>query len=127
MFPRFYPYMRQHSLIYHPFLHYPLLFRKLPTVNPNQFIQSAQDSLTLLKDAETILTKIAQSKEFSTQLMSAAQASQNQTVNQLIHSLGTKNIPKISYNPDGITFNFDHKNQAPHCCYLSFQLRWIEN
>ncbi|MGP7816300.1 hypothetical protein [Niallia sp. 01092] len=126
MYRPHYPYKRMHSIINHPYLHYPMMFRELPAVNPNQLIHSAQDSLSLLKDCETILTRISHSKEFSSQLMSAAQASQNQTVIQLIQSLGIKNMPKISYNPDGITFNFDHKNQPPHCCYFSIQLKWIE-
>ncbi|WP_445492365.1 hypothetical protein [Niallia sp. 03133] len=126
MYRPFFPYIMQYACISHPFLHYPITFRTLPNVNTNQLIQSAQDSLSLLKDAEIILTKIAQSSEFSRQLMSAAQASQIQAVNKLIQSLGLNNLPRISYNPDGITFNFDHKNQPPHCCYFSIQLKWME-
>jgi DNA-directed RNA polymerase beta' subunit len=111
-------------IAFHPFLHYPVIIRQLPEVNPNQFIQSAQHSLSILVDAQIILNKIANSKEFSRNLMNAAQESKTQEVDKLIKSIGTKNIPKIAYNPDGITFNFDHKHSPPHCCYISFQLRW---
>ncbi|GKU83175.1 hypothetical protein [Niallia sp. NCCP-28] len=117
-------YIRHPAVIYHPHLHYPLFLRELPEVNPNQWIASAKDSLLLLKDAEALLTKIIQSQAISKQIMSAAQASKTQTVEKLVQSLGTKTMPKISYNPDGITFNFDHKNQPPHCCFLSIQLKW---
>jgi len=115
---------RHPAFLYHPHLHYPHFVRELPEVHPNQFIASAKDSLSLLKDAEALLTKLSQSQALSKQIMSAAQASQSQTVEKLVQSIGTKIMPKISYNPDGITFNFDHKTQPPYCCFLSIQLKW---
>ncbi|WP_312098532.1 hypothetical protein [Niallia sp.] len=110
--------------VFHPYLHYPIYFRELPEVNPSKLIDSAKDTLNLLPDVEACLKQLANSYEFSKNLMSAAQLSKTETVEQLIKSIGLKETPKISYNPDGIILNFDHKNKPPHCCYLSVQLRW---
>lgn len=111
-------------IIYHPYLHYPFLARELPAVNPNKFIESSKKTLPLLSDLELCINKLANSKELSTNIMTAAQLSQKATVEQLIKSTGIKNIPIIDYNPDGITLKFDQKNKPPYCCYLSVQLRW---
>ncbi|UTI42284.1 hypothetical protein [Niallia sp. RD1] len=112
------------SAAFHPYLHYPIYFREFPEVNPAKLMDSAKDTLTLLPDLEACLNQLVNSPDFSKNLMSAAQLSKTATVEQLIKSIGIKEIPKISYNPDGITLNFDHKNKPPHCCYLSVQLRW---
>lgn len=109
---------------FHPYLHYPLYFRELPEANPSKLINSAKDTLTLLPDVETCLKKLANSPDFSKNLMNAAQLSKTETVEQLIKSIGVKESPTIAYNPDGITLNFDHKNKPPYCCFLSVQLRW---
>ncbi|WP_400242985.1 hypothetical protein AB3U99_18205 [Niallia sp. JL1B1071] len=109
---------------FHPYLHYPIYFREFPEVNPSKFINSAKDTLNLLSDVEACLKQLANSYEFSKNVMNAAQLSKTETIEQLIKSIGVKETPKISYNPDGITLNFDHKNKPPHCCYLSVQLRW---
>lgn len=104
---------------------YPMMYRPLPEVDPKQLRNSAQDALLIISDANIILKRISLSDDFSRKLMKAAQESKPQIVEQLIKSLGTKNVPQIKYNPDGISLNFDHKSIAPHCCFLSFQLRWM--
>lgn len=114
-------------LIFHPYLyypHYPLYTRELPEVNPNQFIKSAKNSLTLLSDVEICINKLANSYPLTKDIMHAAQLSKTETVKELIKSTGVKITPDISYNPDGITLTFDQKNNPPHCCSLSIQLRW---
>lgn len=109
---------------FHPHLYYPVYLREFPEVNPNQFIHSAKNSLDLLTDAQLLLNKINSSNVFSKNMMQAAQMSHTEEVDKLIQTTGIKTRPKISYNPDGITFTFDHKSTPPHCCLLSIQLKW---
>lgn len=120
----FYYYCKIPTPIYHPYLHYPLYNREFPEANPNLFVQSAKNALTLMSDVELCINKLANSNKLSKDIMNAAQASKTATVEQLIKSTGVKNMPDVSYNPDGITLKFDQRNKPPHCCYLSIQLRW---
>lgn len=108
----------------HPYLIYPYPFRQLPEVKPDQFVKSAQSSMALLTDARTLITRF-QSKDYARRIMQAAQASNSNAVNELLRTSGITHLPKIKYNPDGITLDFDNKN-APPCCYLTLKLRWSE-
>lgn len=108
----------------HPYLYYPYPFRQLPEVKPDQFVKSAQNSLILLTDARTLMTRF-QSKDYARRIMQAAQSSNTNAVNELLRTSGITHLPKVKYNPDGITLDFDNKN-APPCCYLTLKLRWSE-
>jgi uncharacterized protein with von Willebrand factor type A (vWA) domain len=98
--------------------------RQYPKVNPKMLNQSAQASKQLMGEASTVLNKLASSEEFSSQLMSAAQQSQTEEVERLIHSLGVKSDVDIHYNPDGLRIEFKSNVAGLHCCTLSIALRW---
>lgn len=112
------------SSFLYPASSYPLVFRQYPTVDPATFMSSAKDMEKIMKDASILLDKMAASRTFSFQLMSAAQASQQQKVSAIIKSTGITHIPKVRYTPDGLVLEFQSKNQLQDCCGLTLNLRW---
>jgi hypothetical protein len=99
--------------------------RPYPEVNTALFKTSAAKAITLMEDANTVMKKITTSSSFSNDLMSAAQQSNQSEVEQLIQSAGIKKKPKITYNPDGITMNFQDFVADKECCHIILQLRWV--
>lgn len=118
-FPSFFSY----GYLYSPYVQ--SLNRQLPTVNPAIFMNSAKEMEELMKDAGRLLTKIAASKQFSYELMSAAQASKVAIVTNMIKSTGVKKIPRISYTPDGLHLDFKMSDDNSNCCILTLKLRWM--
>ena len=98
--------------------------RPFPDVNSTLFRTSADKAISLMKDANIVMTKITTSTTFSNDLMAAAQQSQQKEVERLIQSTGIKKKPKITYNPDGITMNFVDYAGDKECCHIITQLRW---
>lgn len=98
--------------------------RPYPEVNATLFKSSAEKAILLMKDANLVMTKIMSSTSFSSDLMAAAQQSQQKEVERLIQSAGIKKKPKITYNPDGITMNFVDYAGDKECCHIITQLRW---
>lgn len=100
------------------------LARPYPEVNATLFKSSAEKAILLMKDANLVMTKITSSTSFSSDLMAAAQQSQQKEVERLIQSAGIKKKPRITYNPDGITMNFVDYAGDKECCHIITQLRW---
>lgn len=98
--------------------------RQYPEVNTTLFKQSATKAITLMSDVNIVMKKIETSDAFSKDLMSAAQESKQAEVEKLIKSTGIKKSPKITYNPDGITLNFQDFVGEKECCHIILQLRW---
>ena len=98
--------------------------RPFPEVNATLFKTSAQKAISLMDDANLVMTKITSSTSFSSDLMAAAQQSQQNEVERLIQSTGIKKKPKITFNPDGITMNFVDFAGDKECCHIITQLRW---
>ncbi|MBT2638115.1 MULTISPECIES: hypothetical protein [unclassified Bacillus (in: firmicutes)] len=98
--------------------------RPYPEVNATLFKTSAKKAISLMEDANLVMTKITSSTSFSSDLMAAAQQSQQNEVERLIHSTGIKKKPKIKFNPDGLTMNFVDYAGDKECCHIITQLRW---
>lgn len=98
--------------------------RQYPDVNPGMFMSSAKDMAILMNDASHLLAQMVKSKKFSLDLMSAAQQSKMDKVEQMIKSTGIKNIPKVAYTPDGLSLHFDSGKAYNECCKLTLKLRW---
>lgn len=106
--------------------HLPYHFiRQYPDVDPTMFEQSAKSMQTLMQDASIVLQKLAQSKDFASKVMSAAQHSNMKEVDQLIKSTGIKSKVKTSFNPDGIHMELSSSIGQAECCHLTVSLRWI--
>lgn len=98
--------------------------RPYPEVNTDLFTASAAKAIVLMEDAYAVMKKITTSASFSKDLMSAAQQSKQSEVEKLIETAGIKKKPKITYNPDGITMNFEDFVANKECCHIILQLRW---
>lgn len=105
----------------------PIYYRpepSFPTIDPNLFIQSAQQMKNLLADVSTVLNKISSSRSFAVDLMNAAQRSEMEKVKQMIKSTGITHIPKIYYNPTSLKLEFQSLTKQFQCCQLSVNIRW---
>jgi hypothetical protein len=135
------PYEREKNMYpYHPYHHHSPYerpyHRNLPYYqthysirnpqqpDPTMFMNSARQTINLLKDGQLILDKIANSKPFSLEIMRAAQSSNTSKVEELIQSTGIKQKPQISFSPDGLTVTFINKQNNIDCCHLILKIRW---
>lgn len=100
--------------------------RQYPPVDPELFQQSANETKKLMNDANVILDKLAESKEFDAKLMEAAQVSDEEEVNRLIHSLDIATEVDVSFNPDNLRLEFRSKaaDTDLQCCRLLIAVRW---
>ncbi|WP_102347192.1 hypothetical protein [Bacillus sp. Marseille-P3661] len=98
--------------------------RQYPEVDPTVFNESAVAFKKLLQDASTVLDKLASSKVFASKIMSAAQESNLNEVDNLIKSTGIQSNFKTSFNPDGIEMYFWSEVEETECCKLDMKLRW---
>lgn len=114
------PYYRQ--VINHPPYYY---YRPLPEVNPDLFVKSSKQMQLLVRDADKVISKMANSTDFSKRVMSLAQESKNNEVKELVKTTGVTNIPDIDFNPDGIFFDFSASIGGTECCHLIIKLRWM--
>jgi hypothetical protein len=101
--------------------------RNYPPVNTSIFMSSAQKTLTLMSDAQTLLDHIGNSNDFAYKLMNAAQQSNMDEVNKLIGSTGVKVKPIVNINPDGLRLVFDEKLGELDCCHVIVIVRWRES
>ena len=117
-----YEYLHHHPniLYYNP---YPSFRNPLQT-DPAMFMDSAQKTQLLMKDASNILGKLANSKPFSSEIIDAAKNSQKDRVVELINSTGIKNFPQVSYTPNGLTLTFINEDNNIDCCHLILKVRW---
>lgn len=106
-------------------LSYPAPLRQYPQVDPTLFNQSAIAMQTLMKDASILLNKLAESKDFDSKIMAAAQQSNKTEVEKLIKSTGIKSKVDTSFTPDGITLKLSSKVGSTECCHLTIALRWM--
>jgi hypothetical protein len=98
--------------------------RQYPAVDIEQLEDSVSRFQKLIKEAELLINRLANSKRFSTELMSAAQASNKEKVNQLIRSTGVSIGIKTSFTPTGIRIILDNSEAEGGCCDLMIALRW---
>lgn len=98
--------------------------RKQNKVDITVFEESLVVYKQLLHDAGILLNHLAASKQFATQVMSAAQISNMKEVERLIKSIGIKSNIKVSYNPDGIHFTLWSDVKGSECCQLDMAIRW---
>ncbi|MBA2875605.1 hypothetical protein [Thermaerobacillus caldiproteolyticus] len=99
--------------------------RQYPPVDPTLFGQSATAAQKLMKDASVILGKLASSKSFASNVMSAAQAGKTKEVQKSIQSLGIQSKVDVYFNPDGIRITLSPPSGTFDCCRLAIGLRWI--
>ncbi|MCM3163898.1 hypothetical protein [Metabacillus litoralis] len=112
----------------HPFpsfASYSPSIRQYPEVDPTLLEQSAKSMQKLMKEASLVLNKLADSKDFATKVMSAAQQSNKKEVDKLIQSTGIKSKVNTTFNPDGINMRLSSAIGEAECCHLTIALRWL--
>lgn len=118
-----YPNVRYHSNYYSSPYPYNQI-RNYPQVNPAMLMKSANKMQVLVQEAVLVLGKISVSKQFSIELMTAAQQSKKEKVAGMIRSVGVKNLPEITYTPSGLHLKFSGNVEKVDCCHLIIDLRW---
>lgn len=98
--------------------------RQYPDVDTQQLEESAHKFQQLIQQADLLVNKLAESKEFSHELMSAAQKSDEKKVNELIKSTGITIKVKTSFTPTGIQIILENSKMGGDCCDLLIALRW---
>ncbi|WP_339147563.1 MULTISPECIES: hypothetical protein [unclassified Sutcliffiella] len=98
--------------------------RVYPPVDPTLFTESAESMQQLMKEASIILQKLADSKEFASEVMSAAQEGNKEKVSQLLESTGVHSGVEVGFNPDGINLNMTSEVEGKDCCHLTITLKW---
>lgn len=104
--------------------HHSRLYRQFSEVNTQQLEISAHRFQELMKQANLLVNKIANSKQFAHALMFAAQQSDEKTVNELIKSTGVTIDIKTTFTPTGIRIVLDNTEKPGDCCDLLIALRW---
>lgn len=95
-----------------------------PPVNTGKLHVSAERFQILIRDAQLLTNKIVSDPSFASELMNAAQLSDQKTVNQLIKSTGISIKTKTEYTPSGIRIEFDSTEIGESCCKLDMRLMW---
>ncbi|MGY3717858.1 hypothetical protein ACWE42_20305 [Sutcliffiella cohnii] len=98
--------------------------RQYSSVDPTLFTKSASEMQTLMSDASIILGRLSQSKQFASQVMTAAQQSDQAKVNALLKSTGIQSIVQAEYNPDRLLLKLSSAVYEVDCCILTISLRW---
>ncbi|MBB6453422.1 tRNA A-37 threonylcarbamoyl transferase component Bud32 [Salirhabdus euzebyi] len=95
-----------------------------PEVNPSQFTDSAYSFQALLVDAQKIIAKLSDSKEFAKQVMDNAQKSNQAEVIKLVKETGITHPVDVSFTPDNIKIILTAVNGGSVCCKLVMDLYW---
>lgn len=116
-----YPFYPANSNFPYPY-HYP--YRQYPPINTKLFIQSANKTLSFIKDAEKIVEKLAKSEVYSKNLMILAQQSKVKEVKKMMVDIGLKTNPEVHYTPSGLVIRFSAGANELNCCLLQMNIRW---
>lgn len=98
--------------------------RQYPPVDSSTFHQSANEMTTLMSDASIVLNRLAGSTDFAEKVMSAAQESNVEGVNELIQSTGIQSHVDVQFNPDQIRLEFSSSVNEVECCKLQIAIKW---
>ncbi len=117
-----YPFYRTNQTVYqpHPFQ----VQNSFPPVNTEKLHVSAERFQILIRDARLLTDKIVSDPAFASDLMNAAQLSDQETVDKLIQSTGISIKTKTYYSPSGIRIEFDSTEIGESCCKLDMRLMW---
>ncbi|UCZ53957.1 hypothetical protein LGQ02_04010 [Bacillus shivajii] len=112
---------------YYPYYCYYPYYRSnsYPPVDIDIFQQSIQEFQQLMEDGSLVLNNLRESPDKMEQLMEAAQAGQDEKVNEVIMSTGVETVVDTSYTPTSVTFTLrTDENVGPRCCTLTMNLVW---
>src|SRR5690625_2532666 len=118
LYPHYYPPL-------YSYINY-LPVRQFPPVDPEMFYESENEMKMLMNDDSNVLDKLAVSKQFAEKLMTAAQESDMEEVDRLIHTVNITSELEVHFNPDSLRLEFRKKvaEDEMECCRLLVTLRW---
>lgn len=117
-----YPFYHTNQTVYQ--LHPVQVQNSFPPVNTEKLHVSAERFQLLIQDARLLTDKIVSDATFASDLMNAAQLSDQETVDKLIQSTGITIKTKTYYSPTGIQVEFDSTEIGESCCKLDMRLMW---
>ncbi len=97
---------------------------QFPPVNIQGLDDSVKRFRKLMRQADLLIDKLAEDREFATELASAAQQSNHERVNELILSTGITIDVKTTFTPTAIRIILDNSEVEGGCCDLLIALRW---
>lgn len=97
-----------------------------PPVDPTKFTASAEQSLNMANQLTSLLKKITDSKTFASQLMDAAQRSNQPEVDRLMKSAGMNRSYSLKFNPQGFHLELKNEDAEHPCCKVEMTLYWSE-
>ncbi|PYZ91981.1 hypothetical protein CR194_17435 [Salipaludibacillus keqinensis] len=98
--------------------------RQYPPVDISIFQQSLQTYPSLLSKADQVIDSLRNSPDKMHRIMEAAQAGQDNEVEEIINEAGTSLNVSISYTPMSMTLTFTDAPQSALCCRLTMYIRW---
>ena len=98
--------------------------RQYPPVDTGQLENSVTRFQELIKEADLLIGHLANSTEYATELMSAAQSSNKERVLALIREAGVSIHITTTFTPTGIRIILDNSEAEGGCCDLMIALRW---
>ena len=122
-----YPYYPHWEAYNHTQFHSPVsldLKSQFPPIDTKRLHSSAEKFLEIMGEARLLIDKIVSTPEFATELMDAAQLSNQKRVEELIASTGVKVKVETTYTPSGIQIEFDNSELGGGCCKLEIGLLW---
>ncbi|MCR6097961.1 hypothetical protein HXA31_18900 [Salipaludibacillus agaradhaerens] len=109
---------------------YPFYYRypvnTYPPVDTTLFQQSLQTYPSLLEKGRDVVQHFTTSSVRMQQLMTAAQAGQDEEVDRIMQEVAGPFDVRTTYTPMSVTFtiSINQANAAPQCCRLQMYLRW---
>lgn len=122
-----YPYYPQWEAYNHTRLQSPLsleLQSQFPPIDIKRLHSSAENFRKIMREAHLLIDKIVSTPSFASELMDAAQLSNQQKVENLILSTGVSVKIKATFSPTGILIGFDNSEVEAGCCKLNISLPW---
>ncbi|HLS36278.1 MAG TPA: hypothetical protein VK061_08580 [Bacillota bacterium] len=97
-----------------------------PETEQDILIQSVEEFQILMWQGEILLNRLSDI-DFSKKVMEAAQANEQDKVNELIQTIEGMFVPTdITYTPSGVIFKLESPavSKGANCCTLNMTLKW---
>ena len=94
-----------------------------PQIDTSTFMTSVTALQKISADTDIILKKFAD-RNFAFSLMEAAQAGNQQKVDQMMNSIGIHSKISAKFSPSGLTLAIVPPAPNPPCCLLTMHFKW---
>lgn len=100
------------------------LQNSFPPIDTKKLHSSAENFQEIMREARLLIDKIVSTPSFASELMDAAQLSNQRKVEELIASTGVTVKIETTFSPTGIQIEFDNSELGGGCCKLDIGLLW---